>query len=334
MNDYINGEESQFSPDNSAFVPDSLIMELPFTDLYMAISKQHSKMPVRFRPDPTRTQLTGNYIVPKKYQPSMDAIRNLIISRPEDDGTVQYSGLRLRYSRFWAAEDMHWAAIRAVPLDLPELEALGIHPQLLREIQGWGRKRGLVIIGGGTGNGKTTTAVGLIKYYLQNYGGLAITCEDPVEYQLQGAISDKGYCFQTEIRNEDDWSTSIRGIMRRRPEYIMIGEVRSPEAAEQLLKAATSGHLVITTIHAASAADTIQAILHLAENKLGPVAKSIIADRLVGILHQTLRMDGPHIDSIIPIKMNEQQIKGTILNGDIGALNENHVKPFKPISHQ
>lgn len=315
---------------SSQILPEADIMQLPFTDLYMTISEDHLNVPTRFRPDPTKVKETGNYIVPKKYTPAIEKIRALIMERDEDDGTVQYSALRLRYSRFMAAENMAWAAVRAVPLDLPDLEGLRINTSLLKEIYGWGRQRGLVLVGGRTGDGKTTTSVAAIKYYLETFGGLAITCEDPVEYQMQGAIAQKGYCLQTEIRNEEDWATSIRGIMRRRPEYILIGEVRSSEAAEQLLKAVTSGHLVFATIHAASAADTVQAILHLAENKLGPVARSILGDRLVGIIHQTLRTDGPHIDAVIPNQLNKEQIKAIIVNGDIGSLNDNHVTTFKP----
>jgi len=318
--------------DTSAqILPEADIMQLPFTDLYMTMSEAHMHVPTRFRPDPTKVKEAGNYIVPRKYQPAINKIRNMIREREEDDGTVQYSALRLRYSRFKAAEDMEWAAVRAVPLDLPDLDHLRINANLLKDIQGWGRQRGLVLVGGRTGDGKTTTSVAALKYYLEKFGGLAITCEDPVEYQLQGAISEKGYCLQTEIKNEEDWAKSIRGIMRRRPEYILIGEVRSPEAAEQLLKAVTSGHLVFATIHAASAADTVQAILHLAENKLGPVARSILGDRLVGILHQTLRTDGPHIDAVIPNQHNKEQIKAIIVNGEVGSLNDNHVTTFKPV---
>lgn len=309
------------------------IMDLPFTDLYMTVSEPHLHIPVRFRPDPTKTRETsgtGNYIVPKKFQNEIEKIRQLIMSREEDDGTVQYSALRLRYSRFQAAEEMTWAAVRAVPLDLPSLEDLRINPELLKSIRGWGKQRGLVLVGGRTGDGKTTTSVAALKYYLEAFGGLAITCEDPVEYQFQGAIGQKGYCLQTEIRDEEDWAKSIRGIMRRRPEYILIGEVRSAEAAEQLLKAATSGHLVFATIHAASAGDTVQAILQLAENKLGPVARSILADRIVGIIHQTLRADGPYVDAIIPDARNKDSIRPVILKGEIGSLDTHHIRSFKP----
>lgn len=309
---------------------DADIMKLPFTDLYMTISERHSNIPVRFRPDPTKVNETGNYLVPRKYQQAVEEIRQAIIERPEMDGTIQYSGLRLRFSKFEAAEDTEWAAVRAVPLDLPDLNTLRLNSALRKEIQGWGRKRGLVLIGGKTGDGKTTTAIASLRYYLEQFGGLAITCEDPIEYQFQGAISNKGYCLQTEIKSEEDWATSMRGIMRRRPEYILIGEIRSSEAAEQLLKATTSGHLVFATIHAASAADTIQAILHLAENKLGPIARSILADRLVGIIHQTLRKDGPHVDAVIPDKDNEEILRNLILTGDMGAMNSKQVRVFPP----
>lgn len=309
------------------------INTLPFTDLLIKLSEP--QVPSRFRPDPTKSKLSGNLAVPSDYDEDIREIRENLQARYHENGkqkgTLQYKGFRLRYSIFAAAEDEVWAAIRAVSLDLPELDSLRMHPDMVNHIKAWGRKKGLIIVGGKTGDGKTTTCVASVKHYLESIGGFLETIEDPVEYQLQGAISQKGFCLQNEIEEDFEWNDKIKDAMRHRPDYIFVGEVRTTEAAENLLKAVTSGHLVITTIHAGNTSDTVSALLHLAENKLGPVARQIIADRLVGIIHQTLTLNGPIVRAVIPSpdSNGNDEVAKIIKKGDIAAL-KNHTKQFNP----
>lgn len=306
-----------------------LISTLPFTDLYLRLDDDY--VPARYRPDPTRSNLVGNLTVPSVFNEDLGAIRSMLHLEVGMEGTLTYQGLRLRYARFRAAENENWAALRAVPLDLPSIDHLGLNPDFVRMIRGWGQRKGLILVGGKTGDGKTTTCVAAIRDYLERIGGLAYTCEDPIEFQLQGAVSDKGFCLQYEVTDDNDWNPAIKRAMRTRPDYIFVGEIRTPEAAEHLLKAATSGHLVLTTIHAGSVSDTISAILHLAENKLGPVARQIIGDRLVAAVHQTLTKAGPRIECVLPQDKNGDMAAGLIKNGDISNLS-NHVRTYEPAS--
>lgn len=304
------------------------ITELPFTDLYVRLDDP--TVPARFRPDPVRTKHSGNLSVPPAFAGDVQDIRQMLAEETVNEGTLTYKGLRLRFARFLAAEGEHWAAIRAVPLDLPDIDSLGMAPEFVRQLKGWGSRKGLILVGGKTGDGKTTTCVAAIRYYLERLGGLAYTCEDPIEYQMQGAIAERGFCLQYEVVDDGDWNPAIKRAMRTRPDYIFVGEVRTPEAAEHLLKASTSGHLVISTIHAGSVSDTISAILHLAENKLGPVARHIIADRLVAAIHQTLTKNGPRIECVAPSPSdpNDQAVI-VIKNGDISKLS-NQVRTYQP----
>lgn len=303
------------------------ISTLPFTDLYLRLDD--ASVPARFRPDPIRTNYSGNLTVPASFNQDVGEIRSMLKDQIVPEGTLTYKGLRLRYARFLAAEGEMWAALRAVPLDLPSIEHLGLHPDFVRMVRGWGHRKGLVLVGGKTGDGKTTTCVAALRDYLERIGGLAYTCEDPIEFQLQGAVSDKGFCLQYEVVDDNDWNPAIKRAMRTRPDYIFVGEIRTPEAAEHLLKAATSGHLVLTTIHGGSVSDTISAILHLAENKLGPVARQIIADRLVAAVHQTLTKAGPRIQCIVPQDGSSDMIAQVIKGGDISNLS-NQVKTYEP----
>lgn len=305
------------------------ITELPFTDLLMKLDS--GPMLARFRPDPTRLTNAGNYPVPRAFNEDLFEVREVLMGLNDHNGTITFKGLRLRYSIFIAAEQEKWAAIRAVTLDLPDLDSLRLHPDLVRMVRGWGAKKGLILVGGKTGDGKTTTSVATLKDYLERLGGFLFTLEDPADYLMQGALSEKGFCLQYEVQDDSEWGECVKGAMRRRPDYIFIGEVRTSEAAEHLLKAVTSGHLVITTIHAGSVASTISALLHLAENKLGEVARHIIADRLIGIIHQTLTIKGPRVQVISPDMNTEiaDMMVRIIKSGDIAHLDKN-VRTFDP----
>lgn len=303
------------------------ITSLPFTDLYLRLDDD--TVPARYRPDPVKVDISGNLIVPSAYSGDVGQIRGMLNGETSPEGTLTYKGLRLRYARFLAAEGEWWGALRAVPLDLPSIDNLGLHPEFVRMMKGWGSRKGLILVGGKTGDGKTTTCVAALRDYLERIGGLAYTCEDPIEYQMQGAVSEKGFCLQYEVVGDEDWNPAIKRAMRTRPDYIFVGEIRTPEAAEHLLKAAVSGHLVISTIHAGSVSDTISAILHLAENKLGPVARQIIADRLVAAIHQTLTKNGPKIECVAPTDKANDLTAQVIKTGDISNIS-NQVRSWEP----
>lgn len=295
--------------------------QLPFTDLYIRLDDD--SVPARFRADPTRMNVTGNLAVPEQFDADVAEVRDMIIARsPDENGTLTFKGYRLRYVKFVAAEDEVWAALRAVSLDLPSLEDLRMAPAFIRTLRGWGNKRGLVIVGGKTGDGKTTTCVAAVKDYLERLGGFAYTVEDPPEYQMQGAISEKGFCLQVEIRDDSKWGDAVKSAMRCRPDIILLGEIRTSEAAEHLLKAVTSGHLVITTVHAGSVPDTISALLQLAESRMGSAtARAILADRLVAAVHQTLTRNGPRISVLEPKReSNNDQVSSILMNGDLSSL--------------
>ena len=120
--------------------------------------------------------------------------------------------------------------------------------------------------------------------------------------------------------------------MLSRPDSILFGEMRTPEAAENLLTTLTSGHLVVATIHAGQVSDTIAALMQLAEHKLGRVARDSLADRLLAAVHQTMTADGPDIKCIMPgdPNMNEterQQIIDAIKEGRYDNLAKS-AEPF------
>lgn len=310
------------------------LSEYPFTDLYVRLDDP--AVPSRYRQDITRvpreSYKIGNYELPGLYDDHIQEIRERIEATGQEEGSITYQSQRLRFEAM-TSEGEHWAAMRAMPLDVPEFDTLGHHPEFVRKMKSLAKKKGLIIVGGKTGDGKTTTCVSLLKSFLDRYGGMLFTIEDPPEYALQGALSEKAFCLQYEIKDNDDWLNAGKKAMRSRPDYILFGEIRTPEAAEALLKAATSGHLVIATIHAGQVSDTIAGLMQLAEHKLGKVARENLGDRLLAAVHQTLTADGPEIQCVIPAAESTESaaktISDTIKNGSLDAI-ANSVKKYVP----
>lgn len=172
------------------------------------------------------------------------------------------------------------------------MEKLGFAPALVPHLRALGKRNGLVVISGSTGNGKTTTACSLLADYLSTIGGVAFTIEDPVEYDLEGRHGNNGYCYQVEVHEDDEWASMLKRSLRWHPRYIFVGELRTPEATNQLLRAATSGHLVITTVHAGSLEEALEGVLQLGEQSVGERATTLMASSLACVIHQTITPHG------------------------------------------
>lgn len=268
------------------------IRSLPFVDLYLRLDSEGE---ARFCPMAKKGLRQGNLLVPKAYRQDLERLRQQIMPIQKDDFSVIHDGMRLRGARRRISNGQTWTALRRVSDDVPSLAELRFNPQLIPHLQGLGKRTGLVIVSGATGHGKTTSCTALLSYFLKTYGHLAYTLEDPVEYQLQGEHGEGGYCFQTEVDKDADWALGLKSALRWHPRYLLVGEIRSPDAANQVLRAATSGHLVLTTMHAGSIEETLNAIIQISELALGNRATQLLADGLVCVLHQTLRSWGPFV---------------------------------------
>lgn len=328
--------------------------DLPFTDLYVRLDS--SEVPARFRPDVTRLardrRVIGNFPVPPEFSSHVENIRGMLLERhpaktaaegPTEresasaapQGALTYEAMRLRYVVI-ETEDERWAAMRAMPLEVPDLETLRLNPDFVAAMKGLALKKGLILIGGRTGDGKTTTSFSYLNWLLTKYRGLLFTVEDPPEYSVHGAVADGAFCIQYEIKDDSEWKEAARIAMRSRPDYIFFGEIRTPEAAESLLKTLTSGHLVVATIHAGEVSDTIAALTQLAEHKLGRVARDSLAERLLCASHQTLTPDGPRVACLMPGAVGgdvRRQMVDQIKAGGWGNL-ANLVEEFPPTARR
>ncbi|MDP9127370.1 MAG: GspE family protein, partial [Pseudomonadota bacterium] len=185
-----------------------------------------------------------------------------------------------------------------------------------------GKRDGLILISGPTGHGKTTTSFSLFADFLKRYGGVGISIEDPVEYMLDGPVGDYGYCYQVQVDNNEDWVSPLKRALRWTPRYMLVGEVRSPRAAEQILRAATTGHLVITTIHAGSVEESFMGLLHLAEQSIGHGANFMLAQGLTAAWHQMLTGSGPYLRYVFTEENNNgDPVRSLIRENKIGMIN-------------
>jgi twitching motility protein PilT len=258
------------------------LKELVFCDMYLSIDSEDA----RYRKDRTSIVNTLNF-VPPEFRDDLHALRQTLAVSLQQDFSLEHDGVKYRVARLVDVRGTWYVLSRGVT-SIPKLESLGFEPAVITQLQSLGRSTGLILIAGATGAGKTTTSSALIRDYLERYGDLAVTIEDPPELPLSGDYAEgKGHCFQISIE-EDEWELALKAALRYRPRYLFVGELRMPGAAFQALRAAVSGHLVIATMHAGSVEQAIEGLVTLAAEDAGGIASTLVGDGIAAVLHQRL----------------------------------------------
>src|SRR3982751_4641980 len=175
------------------------------------------------------------------------------------------------------------AAVRLLPQRVPRLATLGLPPsvELLAHLP-----RGLVLIGGPTGSGKTTTLAALVDDINRREARHIVTIEDPVEYEHlhQGCVIE-----QVEIGiDAPDFPTALRAAVRQAPDVIVVGEMRDPETMRIALAAAETGHLVLSTVHTTDVASTVARIADSFPDERQNTIRQELAMALAAVMTQTL----------------------------------------------
>ena len=175
------------------------------------------------------------------------------------------------------------ASVRALPSKVPALDELRLPAGVLSLAK---LQRGLVIIGGATGSGKTTTLAALVNEINQAEARHIVTIEDPIEYEH---THKRSIIEQVEIGiDAPDFPTALRAAMRQAPDVIVVGEMRDSETARIALSAAETGHLVFTTLHTTDAASTVSRIADSFPQERQHSIRAEMAMALAAILTQTL----------------------------------------------
>ncbi|MBO9428393.1 ATPase, T2SS/T4P/T4SS family [Sulfitobacter sp. R18_1] len=270
------------------------LSNIGFMDLYIHVKGGSTEIkPTRMRPFTKGKDLPPIVTVPQKYDEWVGHLRKAILERNGGDFSLEYDGVRYRVSCYNTSNRETWASLRKIPTDVPHMSALNIPGYVQKKLKFFAKDSGLILINGATGQGKTTTATALIGHYLEHWGDVCVTIEDPVEYDLQSQTwGQSGTCYQFEVTEDEEWAEYLKMALRWHPRYIYLGELRTPEATAQALRAATSGHLVITTIHAGTNQDAIHALRQLADPICGDRKDALIAESFLAAINQKLSPHG------------------------------------------
>src|SRR5712691_9272469 len=186
-------------------------------------------------------------------------------------------------------------AFRVIPKTIPTFEQLSL-PKGVRRLAD--EHRGLVLVTGATGSGKTTTLAAMIDYMNRTRKQHIVTIEDPIEI-----LHPDHSCIvnQREVGlDTHDFSQALRRALRQDPDIILIGELRDGETAQTALQAAESGHLVLSTMHTIDAAETVGRMIEFFPGVKQPMIRSIMAGVLRGVVSQRLlpRVDGGRVAAV------------------------------------
>jgi twitching motility protein PilT len=198
----------------------------------------------------------------------------------EYDGGFTLEGIcRIRYNLFRYRQGRLGIIFRLIKTEIPTVESLGLSPTITKIAEA---RRGLVLVTGATGAGKSTTLAAIINHINHNRGAHIITLEDPIEYVYE---SQKARISQREIGvDSDNFVSALRGALRQDPDVILIGELRDPETMGIALKAAETGHMVYATVHTTNALQTITRLVSM----FPPEEQKEIRKRLSEALYATI----------------------------------------------
>jgi twitching motility protein PilT len=177
-------------------------------------------------------------------------------------------------------------------------------------------KRGLVLVTGVTGSGKSTTLAAMIQQINQSRPAHIVTIEDPIEYLIADKLAT---IEQREVGiDTESFGSALRAAMRQNPDVIMVGELRDQETAETALRAAETGHLVLSTLHTSDASESLNRIIGMFPPEQTENIRRSLASSIAAIISQRLvpRADGRGMIAVLEILIGSPAVKEQILKAD------------------
>ncbi|RZT03964.1 twitching motility protein PilU [Duganella sp. CF402] len=209
--------------------------------------------------------------------------------------------------------------LRTITSEIPRLEDLGL-PEVLKDVVM--SKRGLVIMVGATGSGKSTTLAAMLGYRNENSYGHIITIEDPVEY-----VHPHKNCIITQREvgvDTDDWEVALKNTLRQAPDVIQIGEIRDRETMDHAIAFAETGHLCLATLHANSSNQALDRIINFFPEERRAQLLMDLSLNLKGMISQRLipKKESKGRAVAIEIMLNSPLISDLIFKGQVHEIKE------------
>ena len=209
--------------------------------------------------------------------------------------------------------------MRVIPQIIPTIDGMGL-PQVLKDVVL--TKRGLVILVGATGSGKSTTLAAMVDHRNDNSHGHIITLEDPVEF-----VHPHKNCIVTQREigiDTDGWEIALKNTLRQAPDVILMGEIRDREAMEHAVQFAETGHLCLATLHANSANQALDRIINFFPEERRPQLLMDLSLNLKALVSQRLmpRQAGKGRVAAVEILLNTPLIADMIFKGEVGEIKE------------
>lgn len=209
--------------------------------------------------------------------------------------------------------------LRVIPQVLPTIDGLGV-PQVLKEIVQ--SKRGLCILVGATGSGKSTTLAAMVDWRNENSYGHIITIEDPVEF-----VHAHKNCVVTQREvglDTDSWEAALKNTLRQAPDVILMGEIRDRETMEHAIAFSETGHLCLATLHANSANQALDRVINFFPEERRSQLLMDLSLNLRAMVSQRLipKQDGKGRVAAVEIMINSPLISDLIFKGEVSEVKE------------
>jgi len=230
-----------------------------------------------------------------------------------DVAYVASDGLTRFRTNVFHSRGKYAIVMRRIIAKIPQFDDLNLPPQI-EELANY--NRGIVVVSGTTGSGKSTTLAAVIGKINRTRSERIITIEDPIEFQHDNA---KSLVSQVEVGTDaDTYETALRSMMRQDPDVILIGEIRDSFSVSTALRAADTGHLVFTTVHATNAPLTVERMVSLFDPDQKELQQTQLGMNLIAVVSQRLakRREGKGRVPVVEIMMATPLVKKNILDGD------------------
>ncbi len=208
--------------------------------------------------------------------------------------------------------------VRYIPSEIPNFDTLSLPPVLKESVM---ERRGLILVVGSAGSGKSTTLTSMLDFRNEQVGGHILTVEDPIEFIFR---SKKSVVNQRELGTDaKDYATALRNALRQAPDCIFIGEIRDRQTMSQALAYAQTGHLCLATLHANNAYHSLSRIISFypLENRPALLADLSVSLKVIASQRLVRKVDSGRVPAV-EVLINSRHIADMIEKGDLDAVRE------------